>query len=141
MRGRSHGATLPVSAHCCDKIFAQRPWPASFLDLLLVQALRVWFDNPGADAPAEYRALADPGVGRALRALHLDPAHHWTVAALASEAGMSRTAFARRFTALVGSAPLGHRTDWRMTLAADALRAPAAHTAPTPTEDGLRDIP
>ena len=48
--------------------------------------------------PAWYRALADPAIGDALHLLHAEPAHRWTVAELAAKAGMSRAAFAARFT-------------------------------------------
>lgn len=94
------------------------------LDLVLVTVLRTWFDRPGAHAPAWYTAMADPVVGRALRLLHDDPAHHWTVAALADKCGVSRASLARRFTALVGEPPMAYLTDWRITLAADMLRDP-----------------
>ncbi|WBC14166.1 AraC family transcriptional regulator [Micromonospora sp. WMMA1998] len=96
------------------------------LDLLLIAALREWFARPGAAAPAWYRAHADPVVGRALRALHHDPARPWTVAVLATEAGISRAVLARRFTALVGEPPMSYLTGWRLALAADLLREPGA---------------
>ena len=50
------------------------------LDLLLIAVLRAWFARPEADAPGWYRAYGDPVVGRALRLLHHNPAHPWTVA-------------------------------------------------------------
>jgi AraC-like DNA-binding protein len=96
------------------------------LDLLLIAALRTWFARPGTAAPAWYAAYADPVVGRALRLLHNNPAHPWTVAALASATGVSRAALARRFTDLVGEPPMAFLTDWRLTLAADLLRDPEA---------------
>ncbi|MEU9477562.1 AraC family transcriptional regulator [Streptomyces sp. NPDC048191] len=92
------------------------------LDLLVISALRAWFSRPEAAAPAWYRALADPVVGRALRLLQDDPAHPWTVAALAAKAGVSRAALARRFTDLVGEPPMSYLTGWRLALAADRLR-------------------
>ncbi|MCX4967359.1 AraC family transcriptional regulator [Streptomyces sp. NBC_00654] len=92
------------------------------LDLMLVSALRSWFDNPDADAPAWCRALDDPVVGTALRLLHDTPARPWTVADLAAKVGVSRAALARRFTALVGAPPMAYLADWRITLAADLLR-------------------
>ncbi|PTA45047.1 AraC family transcriptional regulator [Micromonospora sp. RP3T] len=96
------------------------------LDLLLIAALREWFDRPGAAAPAWYRAYADPVVGRALRMLHHDPARPWTVASLAAGVGISRAALARRFTGLVGEPPMSYLTGWRLALAADLLREPGA---------------
>jgi AraC-like DNA-binding protein len=92
------------------------------LDLVLVLALRAWCAATETP-PAWYRALGDAGVGEALRLLHAEPAHRWTVAALAARAGLSRAAFAARFARLVGEPPLTYLTGWRMTLAADLLRA------------------
>lgn len=92
------------------------------LDLVLVLALRSWCASTGPTDPSWYSALADPAIGTALDHLHTDPARHWTVADLAAVAGLSRAAFAARFTQLVGQPPMAYLTDWRMTLAADLLR-------------------
>jgi AraC-like DNA-binding protein len=94
------------------------------LDLLVIAVLRAWFSRPEAEAPAWYRAYADPVVGRALRMLYNNPSHPWTVASLAAETGVSRAALARRFTALVGEPPMSFLTGWRVALAADLLREP-----------------
>ena len=96
------------------------------LDLLLIATLRTWFARPDAGAPGWYRANGDPVVGPALRMLQHNPAHPWTVASLAAEAGASRAALARRFTELVGEPPMAFLTDWRLTLAADMLLEPGA---------------
>jgi AraC-like DNA-binding protein len=96
------------------------------LDLLLIAALRTWFARPEAGAPGWYTAQSDPIVGQAIRALHHNPAHPWTVADLAKEAGVSRAALARRFTELVGEPPMAFLTNWRLALAADLLREPSA---------------
>ena len=73
------------------------------LDLLVIAAVRAWFARPDAPAPAWYRAHTDPVVGKAVRMLHHNPEHAWTVANLAAEVGLSRAALARRFTELVAS--------------------------------------
>jgi AraC-like DNA-binding protein len=96
------------------------------LDLLLIAVLRAWFARPDAQAPGWYLAHGDPVVGPALRLLQNNPAHPWTVASLAREAGVSRAALARRFNALVGEPPMAFLTEWRLTLAADLLREPGA---------------
>ncbi len=96
------------------------------LDLLLIAVLRAWFSRPEAAAPAWYRAHGDPVVGRALRLLHNNAARPWTVASLAAEVGVSRAALARRFTALLGEPPMTYLAGWRLALAADLLREPAA---------------
>ena len=96
------------------------------LDLLLIAVLRAWFARPDTGAPGWYRASADPIVGRALRLMHHNPAHPWTVAELARETGLSRAALARRFHELVGEPPMSFLTSWRIALAADLLLEPGA---------------
>jgi AraC-like DNA-binding protein len=96
----------------------------ALLDLLLLYILRAWLaGQSGHAAPAGWpAALRDTSAAGALRAIHGSPARPWTVAELGSLAGLSRAAFARRFTALVGQPPLAYLTWWRMTLAARDLR-------------------
>ena len=94
------------------------------LDLLLLTALKEWFALPDANPPGWYAAQSDPGVGAALRIIHNNPAHPWTVAELAAEVGMSRAGLSRRFTELVGEPPMAFLTSWRLTLAADLLCEP-----------------
>lgn len=96
------------------------------LDLILVTSLRSWFARPDGDAPPWFRADDDPIVGPALRLLHHDPAHPWSVASLARAVGTSRAVLARRFHDLVGEPPITYLTKWRMALAADLLRDPSA---------------
>jgi AraC-like DNA-binding protein len=118
----------PVIPLLADEIgkddFGQEAVLDRLLDLLVVAALRAWFARH--DAPAWYRAHTDPIVGHALRLLHNNPAHPWTVATLAGEVGVSRAALARRFTELVGEPPMAFLTGWRLALAADLLLDPGA---------------
>ena len=58
--------------------------------------------------------------------LHNDPAHPWTVAELARASDASRATLARRFTGLVGEAPMTFLAGWRIALAADLLLEPGA---------------
>ncbi|MCU1687648.1 MAG: AraC family transcriptional regulator [Amycolatopsis sp.] len=95
----------------------------ALLDALLLHILRVWFDEQADDRTAGWAvALHDPAVTVALRAIHSEPGHGWTVAELANQAGLSRATFARRFTTLIGQPPVTYLTWWRMTLAARHLR-------------------
>jgi AraC-like DNA-binding protein len=120
----------PLVGLLADEIVKDEPGQAAvldrLLDLLLIATLRAWFARADAAAPAWYRALGDPVVGRALRMLHNNPAHDWSVSALADATGVSRATLARRFTELVGEPPMAFLTDWRLTLAADLLREPDA---------------
>ncbi|MFD3514364.1 AraC family transcriptional regulator [Streptomyces sp. NPDC058657] len=99
------------------------------LDLLLIGVLRTWLADPGSGAPAWYRSQSDPVVGPALRLLHENPAHGWTVEELALKVGVSRASLARRFTELVGEPPMAYLTGWRLALAADLLREPDSTVA------------
>ncbi|WBQ05614.1 AraC family transcriptional regulator [Kribbella sp. CA-293567] len=93
-----------------------------WLDLALITTLRAWFARPESHAPGWYQAQSDPVVGLALRLLHEEPAHPWSVVELAERTGVSRASLARRFSGLVGEAPMAYLTGWRITLAADLLR-------------------
>jgi AraC-like DNA-binding protein len=66
-------------------------------------------------------AARDPGVGRALAAIHREPAHAWTVEGLAKQAGVSRSVFAERFHYLLGETPLTYVARWRIQLGARLL--------------------
>ncbi len=75
------------------------------------------------DRPAGWLgALGSDGVGAALRAMHADVGHRWTLSELAGVAHMSRSAFAAAFRRQVGTPPLDYLIAWRMSLARDALR-------------------
>ncbi|GLF93211.1 AraC family transcriptional regulator [Streptomyces yaizuensis] len=109
------------------------------LDWLLVCTLRGWFDQSGEACPGWFRALGDEVTGPVLRAMHAAPGRAWTLAALAREAGVSRTALAQRFADLVGRPPLTYLTDWRMALAADLLTGSAATVAAVAHQVGYAD--
>ena len=91
-------------------------------DLVLIQALRAHIARPAALDARLLHALSDTQIGAALRLMHDRIDHPWTVATLASEAGMSRSAFALRFKELVGGTPLEYLTRWRMHRASHLLR-------------------
>ncbi|MGW2559647.1 AraC family transcriptional regulator [Streptomyces sp. NPDC001514] len=95
----------------------------ALLDTMLLYLLRAWWLQERAGEPTGWAAaLGDPAMTAALDAMHADPAHPWTVEELGARAGLSRAAFARRFTALVGQSPLAYLTWWRMTTAGRLLR-------------------
>lgn len=90
------------------------------LEVLLVESLRS--QSIGENLPAGLlKGMRDPLLARALREMHSDVRAGWTVAALAKLAGMSRSAFAARFSEALGCAPIEYLARWRMALAQDAL--------------------
>jgi transcriptional regulator GlxA family with amidase domain len=83
--------------------------------VLLVEAVRACASGA---APAGWLgALSDPRLGRALALVHADIAEPWTVARLAAEAGMSRSAFSALFNSMVGQPPLAYLRSWRLVRA------------------------
>lgn len=95
----------------------------ALLDLVLLGVLRRHLDTETSGWAA---ALHDPPVARALQAIHDHPEVGWTVATLAAEAGLSRSAFSRRFTSRTGQPPLAYLTWWRMARASELLRTTTA---------------
>ena len=98
-------------------------------DVLVVQALRAWLDSDPAAKSGWLGALQDPQIGRAVSLIHREPGSDWTVASLADQIAMSRSAFAAKFTDLVGEPAMRYVTRWRMHLAAAALREEGATVA------------
>ena len=132
MAPREH-VPSPLIDFLAEQISSDEPGQAAMLDrlldLVLIAVLRWWFTEQRPDTPGWYRAHADPAIGRALRLMHQEPATAWTVARLGTETGLSRAAFARRFTDLVGEPPMAYLTSWRMSIAADLLAEPEATLA------------
>lgn len=91
-----------------------------WLGLALVLGVRAWMGQ-ASNAPGWWAALADPVLGPALTALHRDPAADWTLTTLAQRARVGRSAFASRFSEVVGTSPMAYVTSLRMDLAADLL--------------------
>lgn len=90
------------------------------LEVLLIEALRNGTDV--TSIPSVARALTDERLVAALRAMHAQPAHNWTVSDLAAKAAMSRSAFFARFSRIVGLPPMEYLVAWRMALAKRLLR-------------------
>jgi AraC-like DNA-binding protein len=91
-------------------------------DILVVQAIRSWLESDPAAQTGWLGALQDQQVGRAIALIHREPARAWTVASLAGELSMSRSAFAARFTELVGEPVMHYVARWRMEVALGLLR-------------------
>lgn len=89
---------------------------------VLVRAIRLHLEERLEKGIGWLFAIADKQLGLAMNAMHEQPAHRWTLQMLAERAGMSRTIFASRFKAAVGSSPMEYLTRWRMLLAGDRLK-------------------
>jgi transcriptional regulator GlxA family with amidase domain len=91
-------------------------------DILFIQVVRAHLGSAPEQVSGWLGALRDPQIGSALGCMHEDPAHPWTVEALAQRVAMSRSTFAARFAEIVGEPPLHYLTRWRMQKARSLLR-------------------
>ena len=118
----------PLVELLCDEVIKDEPGQAAvldrLLDLLVTAVLKAWFAQQDTSRPEWWRYQGDRIVERALKIMHDNPAHHWTLDSLAAESGASRASLSRRFQALVGEAPMTFLKNWRMALAADLLSHP-----------------
>ncbi|MDI4235473.1 MULTISPECIES: AraC family transcriptional regulator [unclassified Bradyrhizobium] len=96
----------------------------ALLDLMFLYILRTWLaESSHRRRTAGWSAaLKDSRIAAALAGIHSEPAKPWTVATLASAAGLSRAAFARRFSSLLGQSPAAYLTLWRMMVATRLMR-------------------
>jgi AraC-like DNA-binding protein len=107
-------------------------------DILVVQAIRAWLETDPAAQTGWLGALQDEQVGRAIALIHREPARAWTVASLARELAMSRSAFAARFTELVGEPVMHYVARWRMQVALGSLRDDGATVGQLANQLGYR---
>jgi len=107
-----------------DETRAQRPARElvlqRLLEVLLIEAFRCGAAT--ASTPGLSRGLADERLLAALCAMHARPEHPWTMAELAAEAALSRSAFFARFSRTIGLPPMEYLLTWRMALAKQLLR-------------------
>jgi AraC-like DNA-binding protein len=106
---------------------ARQPGAASkfiierLVELVLVEILRTQRLAAGDGTSGVLAGLADPVTERALVAMHRDVAHDWTVDELARLCAVSRSTFAVRFRAVLGTTPIAYLLGWRTALAKDHL--------------------
>ena len=90
-------------------------------DILVIHAIRFWITHSNSAQTGWLGALRDPQIGPVVSKIHRRPADRWTLESLACEASMSRSAFAARFTELVGESAMHYVTRWRMNAARSRL--------------------
>lgn len=91
-------------------------------DVVVIEAIRRWIGTASAGETGWLKAVRDKQIGQAIAAVHGAPAQDWSVGTLASTVGMSRSAFAARFTELMGTPAMQYVTRWRMLLARERLQ-------------------
>jgi AraC-like DNA-binding protein len=108
-----------------DNVVPSRPGDETVLaklsEVLFVETLRRYIALLPGEQTGWLAGVRDPEVGKTLALLHRKPAHHWTIAALASEVGVSRSVLAERFRRYLSETPIGYLTRWRLQLATQLL--------------------
>jgi AraC-like DNA-binding protein len=103
---------------------------------MFLQAIRQYIDGLPKESKGWLSGLRDRHVGMALRLMHGRPAERWTIDTLAREVGLSRSAFAERFTELMGVPPMQYLGNWRLQLAAQLLERNGTSIAQAAAEVG-----
>jgi AraC family transcriptional activator of mtrCDE len=88
-----------------------------------------------------FAGLADPRIARVLQAIHTRPDEDWSMARLADLAGMSRSAFAERFTTLLDTPPMQYLAQWRVSQAWQLLKNPRLSVAAIAEQLGYKSEP
>jgi AraC-like DNA-binding protein len=73
--------------------------------------------------------------------MHRSPAHPWTIASLAKEAGVSRSVLAERFRHYLSETPMAYLTRWRLQLGAQMLASTSYSVAQIAGEVGYESEP
>jgi AraC-like DNA-binding protein len=109
---------------------------AKLSEALFVDALRRHVDGLPEQQRGWLAGARDPVVGRSLGLLHSRIAYPWTIAHLADEVGISRSALVERFTRYLSEPPMTYLTRWRLQLAAQSLKKTSRSVAEVAADHG-----
>jgi len=135
-----NAVALLDASKTAQKDLGAKAMAARLAEIFFIQFLRSQ-SNGKTIRKGPLAAIADPHLGRALLAFHKAPALDWTVERLAREAGLSRTAFAARFSATVAMSPMHYVLTWRMSMARRLLIDGAGSIASIAEKAGYRSLP
>jgi AraC-like DNA-binding protein len=107
-------------------------------EALFVDTLRRHVDGLPEQQDGWLAGARDPIVGRSLALLHGRVAHPWTIADLADEVGISRSALVERFSRYLSEPPIAYLTRWRLQLAAESLQKTSRGVADIATDIGYQ---
>jgi AraC-like DNA-binding protein len=123
----THDAALPMLLNLmATEVASQRIGAATIMarlaDIVMTRIIRAWVETRPSDLSGWLAGIRDPQIGLALARIHRNPGEPWSVDSLSNVAGLSRSMFSERFTALLGVSPARYLLQWRMRLAAAWLR-------------------
>jgi AraC-like DNA-binding protein len=94
---------------------------AKLSEALFIDTLRRYVAGLPEQQTGWLAGTRDAIVGKSLGLLHSRVAHPWTIADLADQVGISRSALVERFTRYLSEPPMTYLTRWRLQLAARSL--------------------
>jgi AraC-like DNA-binding protein len=109
---------------------------AKLSEVLFVETLRLYISHLPPEQTGWLAGARDPEVGKTLALMHRNPAHPWTIAALAQGAGVSRSVLAERFRHYLNEPPMAYLTRWRLQLGAQMLASTSHSVAQIAAEVG-----
>ncbi|HXY50290.1 MAG TPA: AraC family transcriptional regulator [Terriglobales bacterium] len=109
---------------------------AKLSEVLFVETLRLYIAHLPAEQTGWLAGARDAEVGKTLALMHRNPAHPWTLAALAREAGISRSVLAERFRHYLNESPMAYLTRWRLQVGAQMLASTSYSVAQIAPEVG-----
>jgi AraC-like DNA-binding protein len=126
IRGDSSGRWLESSfIHLVEEAASARVGSEAMLaklsEALFVDTLRRYVAGLPEKQVGWLAGARDPVVGKSLGLLHGRVSHPWTIADLADQVGISRSALVERFTQYLSEPPMTYLTRWRLQLAARSL--------------------
>lgn len=126
-RRETHDPALPMLLNLmATEVAGERIGAATIMarlaDIVVTRIIRAWVETQPANLTGWLAAVRDPQIGLALARIHRNPGESWSVDSLSNVAGLSRSIFSERFTALLGVSPARYLLQWRMRLGAAWLR-------------------
>jgi AraC-like DNA-binding protein len=114
---------------------------AKLSEVLFVEALRRYIALLPPEQTGWLAGIRDQEVGKALALMHRQPAHPWTIAALANDVGISRSVLAERFRRYLSETPIAYLTRWRLQLGAQMLKSTNSGVAQIAADVGYESEP
>ncbi len=114
---------------------------AKLSEVLFVETLRRYIALLPQEQTGWLAGVRNPEVGKALALMHRQPAHPWTIAGLAKEAGTSRSMLAERFRCYLSETPMAYLTRWRLQLGAQMLKSSSNSVLQIASEVGYESEP
>jgi AraC-like DNA-binding protein len=111
---------------------------AKLSEVLFVETLRAYIAQLPAEQTGWLAGARDPEVGQTLALMHRNPAHRWTIASLAKEAGVSRSVLVERFRRYLSEPPMAYLTRWRLQLGRQMLSSTSYSVAQIAAEVGYQ---